>query len=208
MLPELGQVSGLLSYRSETAEQDRRESIDRVLDLRRLYEEYADFVRRAVIRLGGPRADIDDLVQDVFMVALKRGSTFEGRSTLKTWLYGIAIRVVGAARRRVRVRELFGLRFAVPEHVERRTPEDLFERREASRTVYEILDKISEKKRTVFILFELEGLTGDEIAIAVGCPLKTVWTRLHHARKEFASLLEKQQQNEGRLEHPTERRRL
>jgi RNA polymerase sigma-70 factor (ECF subfamily) len=203
MLPELGQVVELLTYGKEPAEEARRESIDRVLDLRRLYEEQADFVRRTVIRLGGPRTDVDDLVQDVFIVALRKGSTFEGRSAPRTWLYGIAIKVVGAARRRARIRELFGLRSAVMDSVERRTPEDLFERREASRTVYEVLDRIAEKKRTVFILFELEGLSGEEIALVVGCPLKTVWTRLHHARREFVGLLEKRQRDEARRDGAT-----
>jgi RNA polymerase sigma-70 factor, ECF subfamily len=161
-----------------------------IASLQRLYEEHVEFVRRAVIRLGGPDADVEDLVHDVFVVALRAHERFEGRALVSTWLYGIALRVVAAARRRQRTRRFFGLDDA-PEPVDPRTPQRLFEDREASRLVYRALDKVSERKRTVFILFELEGLSGEEIAAIVDCPVKTVWTRLHHARKEFQVQLDR-----------------
>src|SRR5262249_34945339 len=151
-------------------------------------EDYADFVRHAVIRLGGPRADIDDLVQDVFVVAMRKRDSFEGRSTVRTWLYGIAIKVVTGHRRRALVRQLFGSKPS-SEARDPETPLDLFERREASRLVYALLDKIGEKKRTVLILHELEGLATDEIAQILSIPKNTVFTRLHHARRDFLALL-------------------
>jgi RNA polymerase sigma-70 factor (ECF subfamily) len=159
-------------------------------ELSRLYRAYAGFVRRAVVRLAGPGADIDDLVQDVFLVALERRESFEGRSASTTWLFGIAVRIVSSARRRARLRRFLRLE-AAHEPVDRHTPDRLFEHSEASRIVYRILDGLSEKRRTVFILYELEGLSGEEIATAVACPLKTVWTRLHHARKDFQQGLDK-----------------
>jgi RNA polymerase sigma-70 factor (ECF subfamily) len=158
--------------------------VERSDDLRRLYEAHAEFVRRVVARLGGPHADVEDLVHDVFLVAWKRLDSFEGRSAETTWLFGIALRVVAAARRRASVRRFLGIGEVEP--VDRRTPASAFEHREASRELYRILDRMAERKRAVFILYELEGLPGEEIATIVGCPLKTVWTRLHHARKEFA----------------------
>jgi RNA polymerase sigma-70 factor (ECF subfamily) len=158
-------------------------------DLSRLYRAHAGFVRRAVVRLAGPRADVDDLVQDVFLIALERRESFEGRSASTTWLYGIAVRIVSTARRRARLRRFLRLE-AAHEPVDRHTPATLFEHGEASRTVYRALDGLSEKRRTVFILYELEGLSGEEIAAVVGCPLKTVWTRLHHARKDFQRRLD------------------
>jgi RNA polymerase sigma-70 factor (ECF subfamily) len=154
------------------------------VDPRAFYETHADFVRRAVIRLGGPGQDVDDLMQDVFLIALRKLDEFEGRSKVTTWLYGIAARVVSSARRRSRFKQLIGFQPA-HEPVESRTPADLFEDREASDVVYDSLDKLSERKRTVFVLYEIEGLSGEEIAAIVDCPLKTVWTRLHHARREF-----------------------
>jgi RNA polymerase sigma-70 factor (ECF subfamily) len=164
-------------------------------DLRRLYEEHADFVRAGVLRLGGDWADADDLVHEVFMVALQRAKSFEGRSSVRTWLYGIAVKVVGRARRRARVRRFLGLDSLSEQNEVSNQPDPgrAFEQTEARRTIYRLLDKIAEKKRTVFILFELEELSGEEIAKIVGCPLKTVWTRLFYARKEFLRLLEKEE---------------
>ena len=85
------------------------------LDLRTLYAAHAPFLRAAIQRLGGPRVDVEDLLHEVFVVALDRADAFEGRSTARTWLYGIAIRVVAAHRRRSKVRRFFGLEDVPPE---------------------------------------------------------------------------------------------
>jgi len=157
-------------------------------DFRRFYGDHVEFVRRVVARLWGPGGDIDDAVQEVFLVALRKRASFAGRSAPSTWLYAIAQRVVMAARRRARVRRFFGLHL-VESHPGPETPHQIFEHRESSEHLYRLLERISDKKRTVFVLFELEGLPGEEIAKIVGCPLKTVWTRLHHARRELQGLV-------------------
>jgi RNA polymerase sigma-70 factor (ECF subfamily) len=54
-----------------------------------------------------------------------------------------------------------------------------------------VLERMSPKKREVFALFELEGLSGDEISERIGVPVNTVWTRLHHARKDFLDIAKK-----------------
>ena len=77
------------------------------------------------------------------------------------------------------------------------TPLAAFEQTEATRRLYALLDKLPEKQRAVFVLFELEGSSGEQIAEAVGCPVPTVWTRLFHARKEFAKLGHRAQLLEG-----------
>lgn len=156
-------------------------------DFRRFYLDHVEFVRRVVARLSGPGADIDDAIQEVFLVALRKRASFAGRAAPSTWLYAIAQRVVMAARRRTRVRRFFGLQVA-ESHSTPATPQQIFEHRESSEHLYRLLDRISDKKRTVFVLFELEGLPGEEIANIVDCPLKTVWTRLHHARRELQRL--------------------
>lgn len=156
-------------------------------DFRLFYLEHFELVRRAVARLFGPSADADDLVQDVFLVALRKRADFAGRAAPSTWLYGIARKVVVAARRRARLRCFLGLA-EVPERAHGQTPHEIFENRESCQRLYALLDKISEKKRTVFILHEMEGLPGETIARIVGSPLKTVWTRLHHARRELQGL--------------------
>ena len=128
----------------------------------------------------------------MFIVALDRADAFEGRSTARTWLYGIALRVVAAHRRKGKLRAFFGMDEVGPEHepVAAHTPATHYDAADARQTVYAVLEKLSEKKRTVFVLFELEGLSGEEIAKLVGAPLKTVWTRLFHARAEFQKHLQ------------------
>ena len=166
---------------------DAHERQHSLSDFRRFYLDHAGFVRRVVARLWGPSGDIDDAVQEVFLVALRKRTSFAGRAAPTTWLYAIAQRVVMAARRRARVRRFFGLHPA-ESHATPETPQQIFEHRESSEHLYRLLDRLSDKKRTVFVLFELEGLPGEEIAHIVGCPLKTVWTRLHHARRELKML--------------------
>lgn len=156
-------------------------------DFRRFYGDHVEFVRRVVARLWGPGGDVDDAVQEVFLVALRKRASFAGRCAPSTWLYAIAQRVVMAARRRARVRRFFGLHLA-ESRPSPETPQQIFEHRESSERLYRLLEKISDKKRTVFVLFEMEGLPGEEIAHIVGCPLKTVWTRLHHARRDLHRL--------------------
>ena len=159
--------------------------------LKALYDEHASFVRRGIIRLGAPSADVDDLLQEVFLVAMKKMDSFEGRSTHRTWLYGIAVRVVIGARRKAKLREFLGLDSSL-EQADMQTPVLALERQEARLQVQRALGKLAEKKRVVFILFEIEGLSGEEIAEAVGTPLKTVWTRLYYARQEFLRQLRRQ----------------
>jgi RNA polymerase sigma-70 factor (ECF subfamily) len=160
-------------------------------DLRAFYERNFEFVHRAVARLGGPlaREMQEDLVQEVFAVAAEKLASFDGRSKETTWLYRIAANLISEERRRrKRAERLDVFRwFTTPP----RGPEGDAQRTEARRIVYDILDTIAEKKRTVFVLAELEGLTGPEIAEVVGAPVETVWTRLHHARKEFLAELER-----------------
>lgn len=171
------------SPRDESAEDRQRH----LADFRLFYLEHFQLVRRAVARLFGPSADADDLVQEVFLIALRKRTDFAGRAAPSTWLYGIARKVAMAARRRARLRCFLGMA-GVPERAHGQTPHEIFENRESSQRLYALLDRISEKKRTVFILHEMEDLPGETIARIVDCPLKTVWTRLHHARRELQAL--------------------
>lgn len=152
-----------------------------------LYDAHFDFVYRVARRLGAPEEEAEDVVQDVFSVAFRKLPSFtEGRLT--TWLYRITANVVSDRHRRRRVRRAFeSLKLwiggAGPEQ-----PDRTAEKSSASRAVEKILERMTPKKREVFALFELEGLGGEEIAERLGCPVNTVWTRLHHARKEFLSI--------------------
>ncbi|MBL8955521.1 MAG: sigma-70 family RNA polymerase sigma factor [Myxococcaceae bacterium] len=145
--------------------------------VRALYEEHGPRVASLLRRLTWASCDVEDLLQEVFMVAIQRASDLTGVRSPRAWLFGVAAKVAGRARSRRQLRTFFGLLDdEVPAHDARL---------EALQLVHRCLDVLSAKKREVLVLFELEGLTGPEIAEALGIPLKTVWTRLHHARREL-----------------------
>jgi RNA polymerase sigma-70 factor (ECF subfamily) len=162
-----------------------------------LYEREASRIRSTVARLAGPGFDADDLMQEVFLVALRRHQALAEARSARAWLYGVAVKAARARRRRSRLRQFFGLEVA-EQLPDPSTPARAFERDDARQRVRRILDKLSERKRAVFVLFELEGLTVEEISQALGCPLKTVWSRLLHARREFAAHLTREELCERR----------
>jgi RNA polymerase sigma-70 factor (ECF subfamily) len=161
------------------------------LDFRAFYERHFRFVYRIVARMADQSADVDDLTQEIFTIAGQKLDAFEGRAKETTWLYRITANVISADRRKRRRQHLLSLRWLVPspddEIVE--GPDRDLERLDAQSLVRDVLKGMSEKKSSVFVLFELEGLPGQEVADIVGCPLDTMWTRLFHARREFKAKL-------------------
>ncbi len=155
-----------------------------------LYDTHAERVRAVLLRMLGPHADVDDLLQQAFEVALTRPAVVAAQGDgAGAWLCGVAVKLAQARRRNQRLKRFFGLETAS----KLSAPQDLAgndagagaEAAQARALVYAALDTLSEKKRTVFVLFELEGLPGEAIAQLLECPVKTVWSRLAHARAEF-----------------------
>jgi RNA polymerase sigma-70 factor (ECF subfamily) len=173
------------------------------LDFTRVYEAWFDPCLRWLRALGIADTDLEDLGQEVFVIVERKLARFEG-DRLQAWIYRIAARVASDHRRRAWVRRLWGRggsRASIDE-LQCRAPEpnpaELLERREAKRELDAILARLSEKRRVAFSLFEIEGYTGDEIAVLLDVPVATVWTRLHHARKDFMALVAALRK-EGRL---------
>lgn len=162
------------------------------LDFTDVYERWFDDVVRWVRALGAPTSDIEDLAQEVFIVVRRKLPEFDGRN-LGGWLYGIALRTVSDHRRRAWWKNLFSRRREAP-IAEMASPGldpvRRLEQKEASERVHRLLARMSDKRRRAFVLFELEGYSGEEIAALEQVPVATVWTRLHHARKEFLARLE------------------
>jgi len=152
-----------------------------------LYDAHFDFVWRSLRRLGVPLASLDDAAQEVFVVALRRRAEFEGRSGIKTWLFGIAWNIARSlARSPVRREE------ALPEVVPDAAslgPQEAAVRSEAIRTLYELLDELDSERRAVFVMAELEELSAPAIAEITGVPLNTVYSRLRAARGDFEAAL-------------------
>jgi RNA polymerase sigma-70 factor (ECF subfamily) len=158
----------------------------------RLYEAQFSFAWRSARRLGTPDASIDDVVQEIFLVAHRQLPQFEGRSSIKTWVFGIVLNVVRAHRRALRAKHPHALRpdaAADPERLPDTTagPYELATQAEAARLVERLLDALDDDKREVFVLAELEQMSAPAIARAVAIPLNTVYSRLRLARQEFAA---------------------
>jgi RNA polymerase sigma-70 factor (ECF subfamily) len=149
-------------------------------------------VHRMARRMGTPPAELDDVTQEVFANAFGKLHRFGG-GNFGHWIHRICANVVNDQHRRRRVREAFrvfwrGDSDADSEASAGPTPEGMAARAQAEAHVAQILSRMRPKHREVFALFELEGLSGDEIAARVGCPVNTVWTRLHHARLAFVKI--------------------
>jgi len=168
-----------------------------------IYAAWFHEVARWVRAFGGLEADVEDLTQEVFMVVRRKLDTFDGRN-LPGWLYRVAQRTVRDYRRRAWFRRIFAGKPAEAEAespsgwMRAADPGEILEQREAEKTLGQILSQMSAVRRTAFILFEVEGYSGEEIAELEGIPLNTVWTRLHHARKDFIQLVQKARA-EGRI---------
>jgi RNA polymerase sigma-70 factor (ECF subfamily) len=165
-------------------------SADAPLDFERLYTEHFHHVSRWASALGGRSADLDDLTQEVFLVVRRRLPSYIGPS-LPAWLYGITRKTVSDYRRRAWIRRLLGASQQTLDALPaagHASGVEAMERLDAQRILLRILDEMSSVRRTAFILFEIEGYSGDEIAELEQVPLATVYTRLHHARKDFLRL--------------------
>ena len=153
-------------------------------DFTAVFREHAPSVHRALRRLGVSDADAPDVLQDVFVVVHKKLAAFEGRSQLRTWIYGIAMRVAADHRKSAYVRrerptdELPERAGSAPELKE-------LERRERVAMLDRALSSLSHDKREVLVLFELEELPMKEVAAALECPLMTAYARLYAARDEL-----------------------
>jgi RNA polymerase sigma-70 factor (ECF subfamily) len=161
--------------------------------LESVYREHAQAVARWAARLGGPLVDAEDVVHEVFLVVHDQLAGFRGEAKLSTWLYRITENVVRHRRRRERFRRWLG---GSSEEVggrvasSRPTPVEDLERREAESLVYRALDKLNDKQRTLMILFEIEGCSGEDIAELTGMKVNAVWVALHRARARFLEALE------------------
>lgn len=150
-----------------------------------LFERYHHDVRRFLMRLG-VSSDLDDLVQLAFLEVIGAARNFDGRCSARAWLLGVAATMVRRQRRSVARLSARVRAWAVSREEQRsETPAETFEGRETEARLFRALQNLSPKKREVFVMVALEGASGEEAAVALGVPLNTIWTRLHHARQEL-----------------------
>ena len=169
------------------------------LEVEDIYETHVDFVWRTARWLGTPMAHLDDVVQEVFVVVQRRLAEFEGRSQLTTWLFAITRHVVRAQLRKdMRQRQLST--HAVDDAIQRHVldAESLMLAEEDMRVLQELLSELDHDKREVFVLAELEELSGPAIAQALDLSLSNVYARLRMARQAFAAALRRHRARESR----------
>ncbi len=161
--------------------------------LRALFDQHYDFIYRSALRLGVTQAAVDDVVQETFIVVGRRLEDFEGRSSVRTWLFGILKRVAFTERRgedRRKRRAAVALE-AAPSH------DVPFERREAVDLLHRLLDTLDDDRRTAFILADIEGLTAVEIAEELDVNVNTIYARVRAARKQMAAAHARLSEGEG-----------
>jgi RNA polymerase sigma-70 factor (ECF subfamily) len=160
-----------------------------------VYQNYIDFIWRSVRRLGVDEGAVDDVVQQVFMVVHRRLPEFSHASSVRTWVFGIMLRVVREHRRSLRRKSLHGTGPQTdPETLaddRERGPDESTARAEAVRLLQRWLDQLDDEKREVFVLAELEQMTAKEIADITGTNKSTIYSRLRTARLDFEKAAER-----------------
>lgn len=158
-------------------------------DLATLFRTHFDFVWRVARSLGVPASGVDDAVQDVFLTVHRRLSEFEGRASMRTWIYAITYRTAQNHRRRSQ-RQRFDELLEEP-LAESPGPGEQLDSARAGQFVMQFLEGVSAEKRDVFVLCVLEELSAPEVAEILGVKLNTVYSRLRLARADFRAALER-----------------
>jgi RNA polymerase sigma-70 factor (ECF subfamily) len=151
-----------------------------------IFDRHYGAVLRFAARVVGSRgSDAEDIVQEAFLIAARNAASFDGRSSCKPWLFGIVSRIVMQRNRASARLGRFLARLGELGQEPTVAPDALNERRELNQTLLSALGEISPAKRVVLVMAETEDIPCEEIARALAIPIGTVWTRLHHARKEL-----------------------
>jgi RNA polymerase sigma-70 factor, ECF subfamily len=164
------------------------------LSLAEVYEAHAAYVFRCLRGLGVRESHVEDAVHDVFLVVHEKLADFVGPAKLSTWLYAIVLRVA----RRHRERQARESRGEPEELADERCTERTYLSMEALTLARRALDGLSEDKREVFVLSEIEQLSAPEIATITFAPLNTVYSRLRAARIEFERRVAQLERKGGR----------
>jgi RNA polymerase sigma-70 factor (ECF subfamily) len=158
-----------------------------------LYDQWFEEVSRWARALGAREADRDDVVQDIFMVVHRRLVDFDGQN-VAGWLYQIARRKVRDYRHLTWVKHLFAssnMPLSDDMLKSAKSPLDDLETRQKRELLERLLDGLNADQRAAFVLFEIEGNSGEDIARLQGVPINTLWARIHKARKKLQERAER-----------------
>ncbi len=159
-----------------------------------IYRSNCGFVWGSLRRLGVAERDVEDAVQKVFLIVFRKLPLFEGRSSLRTWLCGIALRVASDYRKSAALRNETLVDEPPSGCSPGNDPGAAMEEREKLRELDRVLSRLPLEQRDVLVLFELQGLSGDDIAELLGIPTGTVRSRLRLARQAFSRVVAERDQ--------------
>jgi RNA polymerase sigma-70 factor (ECF subfamily) len=154
---------------------------------RELHRHHHAAVYGFLRRMGVRPPDTEDATQEVFVQVFRYLATFEHRADLRTWLYKLCLSQAARVRRRAALG--WALRWLWRQTADDAAPSQGWSESETQRRMQSALDRMKAIHRSVFVLFELEGLSGEEVAVATGLRHATVRRRLHNARQEFEMLI-------------------
>jgi RNA polymerase sigma factor (sigma-70 family) len=172
----------------------RQRAVDAVtLDFSTFYQDYKHKVYGTVQHVVGPTSELDDIVQTVFLEIFRSLKNYKGNAQLSTWVYRVAVNV---ALQHIRKKKRSRVYLFFTEDERQRSqpgddPRSRYEHRERVTRLYRLVDKLSEKKRIVFVLHEIEGMTVERIAGVCEIPPNTVRSRLIAARAELTRRMRK-----------------
>ncbi len=160
--------------------------------------EYAPFVWRVLLHLGVPESQLEDVSQEVLMVICRKLATFEARSSLRTWIYGICRNTAKVAvRQHAEQREVLGM--DLHEQAEPAPQDRTLWLKQAHAELVHVLSTLDEEQRTVFVLYEIEDVSMEEIACLLGAPLTTCYSRLHIARSKIELAMRRRKRQRMRI---------
>jgi RNA polymerase sigma-70 factor (ECF subfamily) len=154
-----------------------------------LFERYHDTIYNYLSRFSWDERDIEDMTQSTFLEVQKSSKSFRGRSQVRTWLFGLASNIARNMARGEARRRSFLTKLAILPETSPTRPDEITEHRQALTRAREALDAMPHHLREVFVLCDLEDLSGEEAADALGLNESTLWRRLREARKALRAAL-------------------
>jgi len=156
---------------------------------RDLHRQYYPAAFRFLRRMGVPASELDDACQEVFVQIFRYLGRFEKRADFRTWLYKLCLSQAGRVRRRRRLHEAVSWLLGRDSSMRAAVCEPEWSESMVTQRVKQALEQLKPMHRDVLVLFEFEGMEGEEVARILDCPPATVRRRLHYARREFETLL-------------------
>jgi RNA polymerase sigma-70 factor, ECF subfamily len=167
-----------------------------------LCTQYFEFVWKCARAFGAKSDEIDDVVQDVFLVVQRRRTDLKEGRLVRSWIYSITRRVVSSQRRRRRERDSRAAPDVDLLRSHEQSPLAAAEHSLEVRVLSTLLEGLDERKREVFVLSEILEMSGREIAETIGVPMNTVYSRLRAAREEFDAAAQRQRKLLERRSRP------